>query len=214
MMTLNTIMQIGTMYGLTELDLWKDIQLDTRLDKEVLLFTIIRDCAKSFVIFDTYGSFKQMSDAFFRKWATQITKLTDTYYFDYNPIWNKDGKIVEDHDREIGEKEDTDDNLHKTGGDTLDSTDTHNVSPYNNNSYMPESQDVFHQSTNRDSDDNRTIGRKRDESLGERTVRVEQGNIGVTTTQQMITEERQIQEFNIYNWISEKYQKELFYRVW
>lgn len=40
------------------------------------------------------------------------------------------------------------------------------------------------------------------------------GNIGVTTTQQMIEQERNISLFNIYDWIVEKLDKELFLGIW
>ena len=38
-------------------------------------------------------------------------------------------------------------------------------------------------------------------------IRKEQGNIGVTTTQQMIKEERDISEFNIYAYIADSFRK-------
>lgn len=41
-----------------------------------------------------------------------------------------------------------------------------------------------------------------------RTVRTEQGNIGVTTTQQMIREEREVSEFNIYGYIADRFKDE------
>ena len=37
------------------------------------------------------------------------------------------------------------------------------------------------------------------------TTRKEEGNIGVTTTQQMIKEEREVSEFNIYAYIAERF---------
>lgn len=40
------------------------------------------------------------------------------------------------------------------------------------------------------------------------------GNIGVTTSQQMILQEREVVMFNIYDWIVEKLDKNLFLGVW
>ena len=40
------------------------------------------------------------------------------------------------------------------------------------------------------------------------------GNIGVTTSQQMIQSEIELRKFNIYNYIADLYAKEFIYRVW
>ena len=41
-----------------------------------------------------------------------------------------------------------------------------------------------------------------------KTKRTETGNIGVTTTQQMIKEERDISDFNIYGYIADSFKNE------
>lgn len=40
------------------------------------------------------------------------------------------------------------------------------------------------------------------------------GNIGVTTSQQMIQSEIELRKFNIYNYIADLYAKEFIYRIW
>lgn len=40
------------------------------------------------------------------------------------------------------------------------------------------------------------------------------GNIGVTTSQQMIESEIELRKFNIYNYIADLYAKEFIYRIW
>ena len=70
-----------------------------------------------------------------------------------------------------------------------DGTNETQVSAFNESTYQNRSKDTVAQ-------DNTT----------ERTYeRVEQGNIGVTSTQQLIKEERQTAEFNIYDRISEDF---------
>lgn len=47
-----------------------------------------------------------------------------------------------------------------------------------------------------------------------KTRRTEQGNIGVTTTQQMIKEEREIAAFNIYSYIADSFRYEFCIQVY
>lgn len=206
-------MEISTLYDESGNDyfwLFKDIELDERLDKNVLMQEILRYSAKSHPIFDTCATFKYGVDSFFKKWKLQITKLVDTYYFNYNPIWNKDGTITETHISERVREENKTDDYNENENETGNTENT--VSAYNSSSYQP------YDNTSTGNDRNLNSGRDLDtnenESFGENTKRVEQGNIGVTTTQSMISEERAIQEFNIYAWIAEKFQNELFLNVW
>ena len=88
--------------------------------------------------------------------------LAKTMFFDYNPIWNKDGTITED----------------TTGS----GNNENKVAAYNSSAYEPRERSSA--------------------SSNGHLKRVEQGNIGVTSTQQLIREERDVAEFNIYDAIS------------
>ncbi len=213
MITLIGLLEISTLYDESGNDffwIFKDIELDERLDKNVLMQEILRYSAKSHPIYDTCATFKYGVETFFKKWKLQIGKLVDTYYFEYNPIWNKDGTITENHFSERARGEDKSDDYNETDIETGNTENT--VSAYNSSTYQP--YDNTSTSNNRKLESGRDTDTDEKESIAENTKRIEQGNIGVTTTQSMISEERAIQEFNIYSWIADKFQNELFLNVW
>lgn len=63
---------------------------------------------------------------------------------------------------------------------------------------------------NKDRTDNESLDRKRDNTRMGRAF----GNIGVTTTQQMIQQEREISEFNIYEYITKSFVKRFCLQVY
>lgn len=218
-MNLSDLLQIGTMYQEpnTELDyywLWKDIVLDSRLDKEVLITSILRELSDSTPIVGTVGGFKTQSDAFFKRWKQQISKLIDTMELEYNPIWNVDGDTWETRDIDRERQESVGDDFTRNQTDTDDGTREHQVSADNSSAYQPESYDKTHDGSSTNETTGRDINTNETEGTADRFHQKRTGNIGVTTTQKMINEERELQEFNIYNWIVNKYNVELFLRVW
>lgn len=106
-------------------------------------------------------------------------KLWQSTIYKYNPIWNKDGTYTEK----------------RSGGasTTYGRTDTNNVTGFDTNSFSPNEQNVS----------GGTDSNKFNDSL----TRTESGNIGVTTTQQMLKEEREAAVFNIYDHIIEAFKK-------
>lgn len=102
-------------------------------------------------------------------------------------------------------------------------TVNHNVTGFDTNSYSPDTQDASNGSTtgsgsrSGQTGDSITTGEETSSSgtSSEQTgkteketiVRKEQGNIGVTTTQAMIAEQRNIVEFNLYNYIVQDFKR-------
>lgn len=95
--------------------------------------------------------------------------LYDTTQYEYNPIWNKDGSFYETETR----------NLTATVDNEVDGS----VAAFNSNTLQPSTK----QETGGTATDTGTVTK----------ARTEQGNIGLTSTQQLIKEEREIAEFNI-----------------
>lgn len=174
--------------------------------------------------------------AWSRKELPVWEKLYKTTVLEYNPIWNKDGKIIETVTG-THTTEGTDDTTRKdTYTDSTESatsqnnahtgnTDTssnHKVSGYNmqagtatdweqsdnttassNDTASGSSTGTLTHSAN--GSDSRTA--KESGETSEERTRVEQGNIGVTTTQAMIREERDIDKFNLMDYIIDSFKK-------
>lgn len=109
-------------------------------------------------------------------------KLSATLNLEYNPIWNKDGTITETETIE-GEGSGS----QQTTGEGIEQVSAFDASTFQNRG---KNTDTGSASSTAESTSNRTY------------ERVEQGNIGVTSTQQLIKEEREIAEYNIYDAIA------------
>lgn len=213
-MNLVALMEISTLYDEDYYFIWKDAMLDTRIDKDTLITQILRACSDSYPLYTTVATFKDASDAFFKKWSYQISKLLDTQDFEYNPIWNKDGDIYETRTNDRNRNEKVDDDFNEQVNENNSSTNENEVSAYNSSSYQPHDKDSRSEDLGRHTDAGRDISTNETEKVTEDYHRREQGNIGITTTQQMINEERGLYEFNIYEWVVKKYANELFLNVW
>lgn len=138
--------------------------------------------------------------------------LFNTTNLDYNPIWNVDG--TEERKRESSkESSDTDtfnntDTLTKSGSDTLTSTgtdtETKSVTTYDSNIFRDtektiDTPNTTDTTTYNSSDTNRhsgTVTNAYEDSENESETITKQGNIGVTSTQSLIGQEREVALFD------------------
>ena len=116
--------------------------------------------------------------------------LYDTTQYEYNPIWNKDGTIIEKENRNTSSK--------ASGSGTGQQA----VKAFNESDWADHTKNTS--TSQASSSENEGITRERHE----------QGNIGVTTTQQMIREERDISEFNVIQYIIDDFQNEFCLQVY
>lgn len=92
MTLLDIIETYNTRYGY-ELDdlgtIFRDIDIDSRLDKDVLIGALLDECGAMDAIYTTTSTFKFFSDNFFKKYKWNIEKLINTLEFEYNPLENR-----------------------------------------------------------------------------------------------------------------------------
>lgn len=212
-MNLMDLIEIGKIYGEDDKSIWKNATLDSRLNRDTLIAEIIKNCAGMTPLVNSYDGFTFYSNAFFDKWNYQISKLLDTLDFEYNPIWNKDGttKYIKNTDRE--RVEEVTDGYNEKNDVSGNSTDENEVSAYDSATYQPHEKNTNNYNDNKEIDSNRDTDKKESEGVAENYTEIQQGNIGVTSTQQLIKEEQSLYEFNIYAWIVNRYRNELFLRV-
>lgn len=129
-MTLIDIIQIynyGTDRDLNDVNaLFKDIDIDERLDKNILIGSILDECGAMNVIYNTSWAFKFFSDNFFKKYKWNIGKLLDTLELKYDPLSNKKWNWREDTDitqnLDTTEEKNEERNKANTGTSTKDNT--------------------------------------------------------------------------------------------
>lgn len=208
-------------------DFLKRISIPAGLDRKVLANEILMKSFDLELVYPSYEFMKIMLERFTaaRLWGWQ--KLYDTTLLEYNPIWNKDGTITETETRDLAHSEAGDrtdsrktstsgsesgrdsrtgseesesvvsTNAFNTGAFTDRDKTSGNASNDESGTYASESKssgtDAFTSKETKDGTETGTVTR----------VREEHGNIGVTSTQQMIKEEREIALFSIYEQIAD-----------
>lgn len=95
--------------------LYEDIELDERVDKDVLIGELLEECGAMRCIYETTATFKYFSDLFFKKYKWNISKLCDTLELKYDPLVNKvtDWTEVTDIDQNLDTDEDVNENRTK-----------------------------------------------------------------------------------------------------
>lgn len=173
------------------------------MDRQATINEILLQCAELELIYQDWDLMKLAITSWSVMNLPVWQKLYDTTVLDYNPIWNVDGTVTEKETRNLAG---TDGGTKTTKGKdsssvTTDGTLEHDVMGYNVGSYQHESKDTQHSKTDGSgsNEETETDVRNRTDTgtIEHETHRT--GNIGVTTTQQMIREEREVDRFNVYD---------------
>ena len=106
--------------------LYEDIELDERLDKDILVGVLLEECGAMRCIYETTATFKYFSNLFFKKYKWNISKLCDTMELKYDPLVNKelDWTEVTDIDQNLDTDEDVSKNRTRTNTGTQTTNDT------------------------------------------------------------------------------------------
>lgn len=205
--------------------IFADIDIDARIDKSTLAGSIVDVCGAMDCIYNTTPTFKYFSDNFFKKYKWNITRLLDTLEFEYDPMKTKSVQWTETTDiqQNLDTAEESGENRNRANTGTqkneYEENEENTISAMNSSSYQPDNK------SDRDGENTRTDNlneaitsekeRNKNEALDwdETDTHVESGNDG-TPYQDLIEKERKVSQFNIYNWISNKYAKELFLLVY
>ena len=257
--------------------LFDDIVLPAGIDRDTLINCLVMDTAEMEIIYPRPDFLKTALTTWSYKQLPVWTKLYESTMFEYNPIWNKDGTIVETETRNLAGTDYTTNNTDRVDNlqdkntknfqdkntrnfqdletrnlsdqetrnlndqetRNLTDTNTHSVYGFNSSTEAPESKDVTNgtgtdtfshtgtDTTSRTGTDNIShtgtdtvdhtgtdtfdhTGRQDIDTVSDKKTtdtgtikheRTEQGNIGLTSTQQLIKEEREVDQFNIYDYI-------------
>ena len=173
-------------------NIFADMALPEKVDGEILTWKILEDCAELEVLYAD-PDYMQASIA---KWSAAMLpswkKMQEALTAEYNPIWNKDGTIIDQmiygEDKVTG----------VTGA--RDQTNTHSVSGFNVTTFQNADQD--HATSVQATDTN-----TRQTHTDTRTI-TEQGNIGVTESSAMVQHEVELRsDYNIYSIIANDFKK-------
>lgn len=182
-----------SVYGLYNFDdtLFDLMVLPQGMDRRDTIDNLVMECAELEILYPDPDFLKMAIGAWSKKQLPAWEKLYKTEHFDYNPIWNKDGEIVEEFDETRGRKSSS----NRSGSEMTNANGEaeRTVSAFNEAGYHP-----AEKNTSNTSDGTATtekLSANDDETVHHKNTRTERGNIGVTTTQQMINEEREVDKF-------------------
>ena len=211
------------------LEVPEDENGDELIDKDTLKDNLLMDTAEMEILYPDSSFLKLAIGAWSKKQVPIWSELYASTQYEYNPIWNVDGTVVEERDLagtdyrtdDHTTERTHDDSMERTHDDTLERThdDTlttdNDVYGYNSATAAPESKvTADHDGTITDAHtgtitdahtgtitdtDTGTINHDTTDTGSITTTR--QGNIGVTSTQSLIKEQRDVVQFNIMDYI-------------
>lgn len=209
-------------YDNTLLDL---MQIPEDIDRATLIDNLLMESAEQEILYSNLGFLKQAIGSWSAKQLPIWQHLLETTKYDYNPIWNKDGTVTETETRDLKGsekvKDETDrvDNLTDKNTRDFEDKETRNlennslnsVYGFNSSDAAPANQDnvkdtgtdtIEHSGTDTmdhtgRQDIDRNLQRDTTDTGTVKHERIEQGNIGLTSTQDLISQERQIALFNV-----------------
>lgn len=208
--------------------LFKDVQLTDKLNVTTCVDNIIERWGTCDLIISNPSILVRRTQLFFLKNYDNFDKMAEALLAEYDPIENynryEDTKENRDVERSGGnESSASGSGTSGSGGSNtygLNNTE-HQVSAMNSNDYQPRSKDINSQrvdsfTNETTTSDSSSASGSFDESTDDDFTRDSHihGNIGVTTSQQMIESEIELRKFNIYDYIADLYANEFLYRIW
>lgn len=184
-------------------EVFKDIDINDKLDKDTLINAIMDVCGMNEPIYPEIEILQIKVQYFFKKHKDQFDKLVYLYSLnydkDYNPIWNKDG--TKTHiETTVRTKDNTVDDTHSSSINGSEE-DINQVSAYDTSGFSNDSKTSNSNRRNENGSQN-TKGNEK-ENIKLTIEDIEKGNIGVTTTADMINQEIDLQSrFNVYEVIA------------
>ena len=199
---------------------WRYLTLpEDTLDKETLIDTILMRGGEYEVIYPNPDFMIPAMKSWSRKYANTIKRWFDAFNKDYNPIdnydrheeWteNKDGSHADSSDGNSTTNVDGSLTGSATDNETVNLVDEHKVSAFNSGAYEPEHQDSHTGTDNRSGTENQTTSEDTANEFEQSSQGTYEedlvhsghlfGNIGVTSSQELIMQEFELYKINLYD---------------
>lgn len=181
--------------------IFDNLTVPTGINRDLLINNILEACGNLETFYPNPDYLKASIGWWSDKNSDVFQKMYDTTQFIYDPIANKDA-LIED-ERQINEA-----NSHEgqqaraSQGQSLSNTQSEDkIAGFNSSDYVDSNKAIGDGSTESQGAETSTDQSSGTRLMMEKYKHIEKGNIGVTTTQQMIEAERNIDQFNIYDYI-------------
>lgn len=200
-----------TLIGLYNNDntLFDSLTLPAGIDKTVLVNNILFRSGDFEVLYADPDFLKPAISLWGQKWNRTFEKWQKALAVEYDPLYNYDRReewVTSEDEGTVTTGKSTD-----VGSTDVGTTSNDNVSAYNSSTLVPDKQNILTSGSN-------TVGNTEMENTSDRDrneVRTGRayGNIGVTTSQQMLQSELDIASWNLYEHITDIFLSEFIIPV-
>lgn len=204
--------------------LFELLEVPRGVEKELVIDRILMTCAEYEVLFPSWDYMHYIIGRWSRMRADVWARLYRTTQFEYDPIYNYN-RYEEWTDDRKGQSSGTSKSTAAETGSATDEQTTNGTASGSEedstagfNTDVPKLHDVKDVSSSTETTTGRTAETSADRTESGSTSAEESessthagrmyGNIGVTTTQALINEERLVSEFNMYNYIADDFARE------
>lgn len=196
-------------------DLFKNLTLPTGIDKETLVNNILLRGADFEVLYPDADFLQFVIGTWSKKWQRTFEKWIEALSIEYNPLENYDRiEEWEDKNNSVVKRDNTTDNTGTQGFKIHDKTGTGNeninqVSAFDSADFQNDNKSIGKGSSESDTTNDRTdnlheVIKGTDTTDGKLVHKGRlHGNIGVTTSQQMLQSELDIAAWNVYEKITD-----------
>ncbi len=153
------------------------------LDHDQVVQSILLQCAELELLYPDLDTMRTALVLWASSCRRTWEKMAYTVNAEYNPLWNKDANISETRDSATSRQT------------AANGTSTGKVTGFNTSDFQNADQTISES------------GASESGELAEKIVRRETGNIGVTSTQELIQREREIAEFNLTDFIVQDFKR-------
>ena len=193
-------------------DLFKYLSLPSGINKQTLVNNILLRGGEFESLYGDPYFLQNMIGVWSDKWQRTFTKWMQALSIKYDPLYNYDRHEIYKDIRSENENSTRSENATTIDTSTSSGSGTtqNDVSAYDSATYSPHDQSTSSSSGTNDSTATSNASGTNNRTLGE-TVSHDAhlyGNIGVTTSQQMLKDELEVNEWNVYEHITDLFLNE------
>ena len=189
-------------YNYTDETLFNDIEYSDRLDPGILVDTILLRCGNQFTYFQNEPMLRRAIKNFFKKYYVSFDRMAYALEIEYNPIENYDR--TDDYTKTT----DASSTSNIKSESEANGTREDKVSAYNESVYQPK-QYVDSDNSSSDTQDSESTNKVEEEYKLH-----SHGNIGVTTSQKLASDEIRLRETSLYDKIAEMFEHDIMLQVY
>lgn len=183
----------------------QDYVLDTRLSREDLNDKIVLELGERTPYWNHTELLKANIENWFATHEDNIKKLVDSIELEYNPLYNTDYYEKVDNERKTDNKRIEDLESHSIPDDTVVSENQ--VSAYDAGGYQPQDKNITTNTGNNTTTGDNVI--TDDNKIVDDNMKHHYGKEGTESYADIISKERRLAEFNIYDWIVNQLDSEI-----